>query len=504
MAESGIAAALLAGLQPANVLACLAGAVIGTTVGVLPGLGPAAAMALLLPITLKLGPAAGLVMLAGIYYGSMYGGSTTAILVNVPGEAASVVTAIDGYRLARRGRAGAALAIAAIASFVAGTFSVAALQLFAPMVARAALAFGPAEYFAFTLLGLAVLANLTGRSRAKSLAMVALGLMLSTVGMDPLGGTVRFTFDVAGAQGGLSFIAVATGLFGVAEVLAAVARPAPVSAARVRLRELYPSREEMRRALPPMLRGSLLGFLVGLVPGPAATIASFVSYGVERRVSKHRDELGHGAIEGVAGPEAANNAAVGGGMVPLLSLGLAFTPSTAVLMSGMLLQGVTPGPFLLRDNPHVFWSIIGSFYVGNVMLLLLNLPLVGLFARVATIPPRYLMPVVLVLCAVGAFADNNNLFDVWVMVAAGLLGYVMRALDYDAAPLVLGLVLGPVMERSLLQALTIARGELGGLWGSPLSASMLLAAAATLVTPVLARLVTRRRRLAAQGRQGDR
>jgi putative tricarboxylic transport membrane protein len=311
--------------------------------------------------------------------------------------------------------------------------------------------------------------------------------------MDPLGGTVRFTFDLGGAQSGLSFIAVATGLFGVAEVLATAASPSPVvPAARVRLRELYPSREELRRAVPPMLRGSVLGFLVGLVPGPAATIASFVSYGVERRVSRHRTELGRGAIEGVAGPEAANNAAVGGGMVPLLSLGLPFTPSTAVLMSGMLLQGVTPGPFLLRDHPQVFWGILGSFYVGNVMLLLLNLPLVGLFARVATIPPRYLMPVVLVLCAVGAYADNNNLFDVWVMVAAGLVGYGLRLLDYDPAPLVLGLVLGPVMERSLLQALTISRGDPAGLWGSAPAAGMLLAAGAALVAPALARLLRRR------------
>src|SRR5262245_23659264 len=497
MADSGIAAALMAGLQPANVLACFAGAVMGTLVGVLPGLGPAAAMALVLPLTLKLGPAAGLIMLAGIYYGSMYGGSTTSILVNVPGEAASVVTAIDGYRLARRGRAGAALAVAAIASFVAGTFSVVALQFFAPAVARAALAFGPAEYFALTLLGLVLLANLTGGSRVKALAMVALGLMLSTVGMDPLGGTVRFTFDVEGAQGGLSFIAVATGLFGVAEVLTAAARPAAAMApARVRFRELYPSRDEMRRALPPMVRGSVVGFLVGLIPGPAATIASFVSYGVERRVSRHREELGRGAIEGVAGPEAANNAAAGGGMVPLLSLGLPFTPATAVLMSGMLLQGVTPGPFLLRDHPHVFWSIIGSLYVGNVMLLVLNLPLVGLFARIAAVPARYLMPAVLVLCAVGAFADNNNLFDVWVMVGAGLLGYVMRGLGYDPAPLVLGLVLGPLMERSLLQALTIARGDVGGLWDSPLSAGLLVSALTVLVAPAFGRLASRRRALA--------
>jgi putative tricarboxylic transport membrane protein len=497
--ESGFAVALGAGLQPANLLACFVGVVLGTLVGVLPGLGPAAAMALVLPLTLQLGPAAGLIMLAGIYYGSMYGGSTTSILVNVPGEAASVVTAIDGYRLARRGRAGAALAVAAVASFVAGTVSVVALQLAAPGVARAALAFGPAEYFAFTLLGLVVLANLSGGSPLKALAMIALGFMLSTVGMDPLGGTTRFTLDIDGAQGGLSFIAVATGLFGVAEMLATAAAPAPpVPVARVRLAELYPSREEMRRAVPPMLRGSGLGVLVGLVPGPAATIASFVSYGIERRVSRHRHELGQGAIEGVAGPEAANNAAAGGGMIPLLALGLPFTPATAVLMSGMLLQGVTPGPFLLRDHPHVFWSVIGSFYVGNVMLLVLNLPLVGLFARVATIPPPYLMPGVLVLCAVGAFADNNNLFDVWVMVVAGGLGYVMRRLAYDPAPLVLGLVLGPLMERSLVQALTIGHGEVGALWPSPLAAVLLASAALAAAAPAITRLLRPRARRPAQ------
>jgi putative tricarboxylic transport membrane protein len=484
---------LLGALTPQNLLACLAGTVLGTIVGVLPGLGPAGAMALVLPLTVRLGPTAGLIMLAGIYYGSMYGGSTTSILVNVPGEAASVVTTIDGYRMARRGRAGAALAVAALASFVAGTFSVVALQLAAPLVARAALAFGPAEYFAFALLGVVLLATLTGGSRVKALAMVTVGVMLSTVGMDPLGGSVRFTFDVAGAQAGLSFIAVTAGLFGVAEVLATAGRPAEATpAARVRFRELYPSREELRRAAPSMLRGTVLGFLVGLIPGPAATIASFVSYGVEKRVSRYRHELGQGAIEGVAGPEAANNAAAGGGMVPLLSLGLPFTPSTAVLLSGMLLMNVTPGPFLLRDHPQVFWGVIGSFYVGNVMLLLLNLPLVGLFARVATIPARWLMPVVLLLCGVAAYADNNNPFDVWVMVGAGLTGYAMRGLGYDPAPLVLGLVLGPLLERSLLQALTIARGEVSGLWASPQAALMLAAALVALVAPALLALGRRR------------
>ena len=481
---------LFVALTPANLLACFAGVVLGTIVGVLPGLGPAGAMALVLPVIVKLGPTAGLIMVAGIYYGSMYGGSTTSILVNVPGEAASVVTTIDGYRLARKGRAGAALAIAAIASFVAGTFSVVALQLAAPLVARTALAFGPAEYFAFALLGVVLLANLTGGSRPKSLAMVVLGIMLSTVGMDPLGGTVRFTFEVAGAQAGLSFIAVTAGLFGVAEVLATMAAPASTApVAHVRFRELYPSREELRRSVPPTLRGTVLGFLVGLIPGPAATIASFVSYGVEKKVSKYRDELGTGAIEGVAGPEAANNAAAGGGMIPLLSLGLPFTPSTAVLLSGMLLMSVTPGPFLLRDHPHVFWGIIGSFYVGNVMLLLLNLPLVGIFARVATIPLRYLMPGVLVLCAVAAYSDNNNAFDVWVMVGAGVMGYAMRGLGYDPAPLVLGLVLGPLLERSLLQALTIGRGDVRELWSSLPATVMLAAALLAFVAPGIAALV---------------
>jgi putative tricarboxylic transport membrane protein len=383
--------------------------------------------------------------------------------------------------------------VAALASFVAGTFSVVALQVAAPLVARAALAFGPAEYFAFALLGIVLLANLTGGSRVKSLAMVVVGVMLSTVGMDPLGGSVRFTFDVAGAQAGLSFIAVTAGLFGVAEVMATTARPAQATpAARVRFRELYPGRQELRRAAPPMLRGTVLGFLVGLIPGPAATIASFVSYGLEKRVSRYRRELGQGAIEGVAGPEAANNAAAGGGMIPLLSLGLPFTPSTAVLLSGMLLMSVTPGPFLLRDHPEVFWGVIGSFYVGNVMLLLLNLPLVGLFARVATIPSRWLMPVVLLLCAVAAYADNNNPFDVWVMVGAGLLGYAMRGLGYDPAPLVLGLVLGPVLERSLLQALTIARGDVSGLWASPQAAFMLAAALVAFVAPAVLLLWRRR------------
>ena len=482
--EQGILSSLLITLQPVNVLACFGGAVIGTLVGILPGLGPAAAMALVLPLTLKLGPTAGLIMLAGIYYGAMYGGSTTSILVNVPGEPASVVTTLDGYAMARKGRAGAALAIAAIGSFVAGTFSVIALQLFAPLLARSALAFGPAEYFALTVLGIVLLSNMSGRSRIKSLLMMMIGLMLSTIGMDPVEAVERFSFGIVSAQGGISFIAVTTGVFGVAEVLSFMTeKKKELELAPVKFRELYPSREEFKRSVAPMARGSILGFLIGLLPGPAATIAAFSSYGLERRISKHKREFGEGAIEGVAGPEAANNAAAGGAMVPLLSLGLPFTPTTAILLGGMLLHGITPGPMLMRDRPDVFWGVIGSFYLGNAMLLILNLPLVGIFARVVRIAPQYLMPTVLILCVIGAYGDNSNLFDVWVMLGAGVAGYLMRKYEYEPAPLVVGLVLGTVMERSLRQTLIISRGEISGLWESPLCAIILLTAIAAAIAP---------------------
>jgi len=484
--EHGIFSSLLITLQPINVVACFLGAVIGTLVGVLPGLGPAAAMALVLPLTLKLGPTAGLIMMAGIYYGAMYGGSTTSILVSVPGEPASVVTTLDGYAMARKGRAGAALAIAAIGSFIAGTFSVIALQFFAPLLARSALAFGPAEYFALTVLGVVLLSNLSGKSRIKSLLMMLIGLMLSTIGMDPVAAIERFSFGIVSAQGGVSFIAVTAGLFGVAEVFSFLAeKEKPMDLAPVKFRELYPNREEIKRSMGPMGRGSVLGFLIGLLPGPAATIAAFSSYGLERRLSKRKDEFGKGAIEGVAGPEAANNAAAGGAMIPLLSLGLPFTPTTAVLLGGMLLHGVTPGPFLMRDRPDVFWGVIGSFYLGNAMLLILNLPLVGIFARVVRIAPKYLLPTVLVLCVIGAYGDNNNFFDVWVMLGAGVVGYVMRKYDFEPAPLVVGLVLGTVMERSLRQALIMSGGEIGGLWESPVSMTILVCAVIAAIAPSL-------------------
>lgn len=488
MPDTGVLSYLLIALQPANASACFAGALIGTLIGVLPGVGPAAAMALVIPLTLKLGPTAGLIMLAGIYYGSMYGGSTTSILVNVPGEPASVVTTLDGYAMAKKGRAGAALAIAAIASFVAGTFSVIALQFFAPLLARTALAFGPAEYFALTVLAVVLLSNLTGKSRTRSLIMMTAGLILSTVGMDPIGGLERFSFGIETAQGGISFIAITTGLFGIAEVFDVIAaREKPVEILPVRFSELYPNRSEFKRSAAPIARGSILGFMIGLLPGPAATMASFASYGMERSISRHPEEFGRGAIEGVAGPEAANNAASGGAMIPLLSLGLPFTPATAVLLGGMLLHGVTPGPFLLRDRPDVFWGVIGSFYLGNMMLLVLNLPLVGIFARLVRVPSRYLMPCILVLCTIGTYGDNGALFDVWVMLGAGVIGYVMRKYGYQPAPLVVGLVLGPVMERSFRQTLIMSAGTIESLWEPPLCMAMWIIALLAVALPPLIR-----------------
>lgn len=490
MLDTGFATYFLVALQPANVLACFIGVLVGTLIGVLPGLGPAAAMAIAIPLTLKLGPTAGLIMLAGIYYGSMYGGSTTSILVNVPGEPASVVTTLDGYQMAKKGRAGAALAICAIGSFVAGTFSVIALQFFAPRLARAALAFGPAEYFVLTVLGIALLSNLTGTSRNRTLILMMVGLILSAVGVDPIGGMERFSFGIETAQGGVSFIAITTGLFGIAEVLTVLAGgEKPAEILPVKFRELYPSREEMKRSVGPMARGSVLGFLIGLLPGPAATMASFASYGLERGLSKRKEEFGKGAIEGVAGPESANNAAAGGAMIPLLSLGLPFTPSTAVLLGGMLMLGVTPGPFLLKEHPDVFWGVIGSFYLGNIMLLVLNLPLVGIFARLVRVSSRYLMPVILVMCAVGTYADNSSLFDVWVMLGAGVLGYVMRKYHYGPAPLVVGLVLGPVMERSLCQMMIISQGDIGGLWTSTLCKVMWIGVLISVFLPLMIRAV---------------
>lgn len=461
-------------MSAANLLACTIGVLIGTLVGVLPGIGPVGTMALLLPFSFTMDVTTSLIMFAGIYYGSLYGCSTTSILLNVPGEASSVVTCIDGYAMAKKGRAGAALAIAAIGSLIAGTMGLVGLTFFAPIMSRAAVSFGPPEYFAIAVFGLLVLMRLTGTSMLKSGLMVIIGVMLGTVGLDSLTGINRFTFGVDELQRGMEFSIVVMGLFGVAEILhTLVQSEADEKIQSVRFRELYPSKEEWQRSLGPIFRGGVIGFLVGLLPGPAATISTFASYAVEKRHSKRPEEFGQGAIEGVAGPESANNAAASATMIPLLSLGLPFSPSAAILLSGFMIHGIMPGPTLMTQNPDLFWGLIASMYIGNVILLIVNLPLVGLFAYLLKTPIRILMPIVLIITLTGAYSINNSFFDLGLLTAFGILGFFMKHTGYEPAPLALGLMLGPVLENGLAQGLIIGDGSIWFFLSRPISGTIL-------------------------------
>jgi len=473
-ALQGIANGFSVALTGTNILVCFLGCLLGTIVGVLPGLGPVGAMALLIPSTYVLGPTSAMIMLSGIFYGSMYGGSTTTILLNVPGEAASVVTAIDGYQMARKGRAGAALAVSAVGSFVAGTLGIGALMFFAPPLAGLALSFGPPEFFALTLLGLIFLSQLGGGSPIKSYLMVGFGIFLGTVGTDIMSGTTRFTFGQVELSQGIELVPVAMGLYGVGEVLLIAEKITGLpQMIKVRLRELFPTLIEWKRAIPPMFRGGFVGFLMGLIPGPAAILSTFVSYALEKRISKRREEFGHGAIEGVAGPESANNAATAGSMVPLLAIGIPFAPATAVLMGALTIHGVTPGPLFMRQCPEIFWGVVASMYIGNVMLLILNLPLVSVFASIMRLPQHLLMGAILVLCLVGTYSLNNSFLDIYILISMGMIGYVLRKLKFDMAPLILGLVLGPMMEKNFRQALFMARGDLWFILGRPITSLLL-------------------------------
>src|SRR5919109_856079 len=485
-------------MTPGNLFACFIGVLVGTIVGVLPGIGPVGAMALLVPSPFELHPATALIMLAGIYYGSMYGGSTTSILVNVPGEAGSVVTAIDGYQMARRGRAGAALAVAAVGSFIAGTLGVVGVMLFASWLADVALQFGPPEYFALAVTGLAILSRLSGGSVVVSFVMVGLGLAIGTVGMEPISGVRRFTFGSVQLAQGLELVPIIMGLYGVAEVLVLAeegVRRAEIN--RVRLRELFPTREEWRRSSWPIARGSLIGFLAGLIPGPATVLSTFIAYTIERRVSKTPERFGAGAIEGVAGPEAANNGATAGAMVPLLSLGIPFSPATAVLLGALVIHGLQPGPLLIANQPDVFWGVVASMYIGNALLLILNLPLVGLFVSVLRLPQHVLATLVLLLCLVGAYSLSNSYLDLWILVLFGVFGYALRKLSVDASPLVVALVLGPMMEKTLRQSLFISQGSVVDLVMRPLTFAILAIPVLALLVPPLLRLRRRPRAAAA-------
>jgi putative tricarboxylic transport membrane protein len=491
-------------LTSANLLACFIGVVVGTVVGVLPGIGPVGAMALLLPSTFALDPATALIMLAGIYYGAMYGGSTTSILVNVPGEAGSVVTLLDGYQMTRKGRAGAALAIAAVGSWVAGTVGVVGIMLAASWLADLALRFGPPEYFAITFGGILLLSRLSGGSVVNAFIMVAIGLALGTVGMDSISALRRFTFGSVELSQGIDLVPVIMGLYGVAEVLLLAEEGVKrASIAVVRLRELLPTREEWRQSAAPIARGSVLGFMTGLVPGPAAVLSTFISYAVEKKVSRTPERFGKGAIEGVAGPEAANNAATAGAMVPLLSLGIPFSPATAILLGALVIHGLQPGPLMIAQRPEVFWGFIASMYIGNFMLLILNLPLVGIFVSVLRLPQHVLATLVFLLCLVGAFSLSNSYLDLWVLAIFGLFGYALRKLRVDPSPLVVALVLGPMMEKTLRQALFITRGNVVELLVRPLTIAILVVPVAAFAVPALLRIWRRRRDSVVEGVPGS-
>jgi putative tricarboxylic transport membrane protein len=471
-----------------NLAYCLIGAIVGTLIGVLPGLGPIAGIALLIPATFGLNPTSALIMLAGIYYGAMYGGSTTSILINVPGETASVITCIDGYQMAQQGRAGPALAICAIGSFVGGTISIFGLTFLAPPLAEGALAFGPAEFFSLMVFGFVVLSNVTGTSLIKALMMAVVGLILGTIGLDPVTGNERFTFGSTYLLGGIEFVAVAIGVFGIGEILVNAAKPAALLEQRVlvpRFRELYPSLQDLKRSIGAILRGTGVGFGVGLVPGPAPVIATYASYMVEKRLSKHPEEFGKGAIQGVAGPETANNAATQSAFIPLFVLGIPFGPVTAILLGALLIHGVTPGPLLISEHPQLFWAVVASMYIGNFILLLLNLPFVPLFANILRVPKKILLPLVMFICITGMYSVNNSIPDIWLMLGFGALGYLMRNWAYEGAPLLLALVLGPKMEVAFRQSLMISHGDFGVFLLRPISLIFLLATVIFLLIPVL-------------------
>ena len=476
-------------LAPAKLLACCVGVLVGTAMGVLPGIGPAGAVALLIPLTFHMDAASAVIMIAGIYYGTQYGGSTTSILVNIPGEAASVITCMDGYQMTQKGRAGAALGISAFASFIAGTIGVIGLMVLSPPLAEFALKFGPPEIFALVFLAFTLVAFLSSGSMARSLMMVVLGLLLATVGQEAITAIPRFTFGSVDLQSGLDLVPLIMGLFGISEVLlsledlrrgegAVTVRPTP------RFWDLLPDRQDWKRSVGPIGRGSLLGFLIGLLPGGTGIIASFGSYAIEKRMSRHPERFGQGEIEGVAGPEAANNGAAQGAFIPLLTLGIPGNAVMALTLGALKIHGIVPGPFLIKEHPNVFWGVVASMYVGNVLLLALNLPLIGMWVRLLRIPKSILYPLIIFFCIIGTYSVNNSLFDVGALFFFGFLGYVLRRLNFDLAPLILGFILGPVLETSARQSLIMSGGMFDIFYSSTITIILLGLTAVVLGTAV--------------------
>lgn len=461
-------------MAPANLLFAFIGALLGTAIGVLPGLGPAATISLLLPVVYRLdSPATSVIFLAGIYYGAMYGGSTTSILLNLPGEAASVVTTLDGYQMALKGRAGAALGISAIGSFIAGTVAVIGLTFIAPPLAEFALKFGPPETFALTLVGLLLAVFLSGTSQVKGMITLGIGLLLAAVGLDPISGKIRFTFDMIGLQSGFDFVTLAMGVFGLGEIFLNLEKSEAVQIITSKVKNLWPTREDWNASRGPIFRGSILGFVVGVLPGGGAVLSSLASYAMEKRISGHPEAFGKGAIEGVAGPESANNAASTSSFIPLMTLGIPSNSSIAMIYAALLIQGVQPGPFLIKEHPEVFWGVTASMYIGNVMLLLLNLPLVGMWAKLLKVPFSILGPVVILFTVVGVYSTTNDIFQVYALLGFGLLGYFLRKFGFEPGPLPMAFVLAPLIENTLRQSLLMSQGSAAIFVTRPISATLL-------------------------------
>ncbi len=481
--------------QPINLLFCFLGVLMGTLVGVLPGLGPTAAIALLLPNTFHVSPVSAIIMLAGIYYGAMYGGSTTSILVNIPGEAASVITTLDGYQMAMKGRAGPALGIAAFGSFIAGTISVIGLMLVAPPLAKFALAFGPPEYFSLMLMGIVMLIYLASGSILKALMMAVFGLLLGTIGMDAISGTQRLTFGLLELSDGVGLIPAIMGLFGVAEVINNVEEAVGREVVTSKVKNLRPNLQDWRDSFWPIMRGSVLGFFIGILPGPAPVISAFSSYAIEKKLSQHPEKFGTGVIEGVAGPEAANNSATGGAFIPLFTLGIPSNSVIAILLGAVMIHGIQPGPMLISKHADLFWGTIMSMYLGNAMLLVLNLPLIGLWVKVLKVPYPILFPLILLFCLVGVFSLNYSQVEVALMIGFGVFGYLARKFQFETAPLVLALVIGPMMENNLRLSLVISQGSPLIFITHPISAVFIFITLALLISPLIPWVGRRRQKL---------
>jgi putative tricarboxylic transport membrane protein len=460
-------------VTPINLLYCLIGVFLGTLIGVLPGLGPTATIAMLLPITFVLPPISALIMLAGIYYGSQYGGSTTSILVNLPGEAASVVTTLDGYQMARRGRAGVALATAAIGSFFAGTVATLLLALFAPPLSALALEFGPADYFSLMVLGLVASVVLAQGSLLHAIGMVVLGLLLGLIGTDVTSGAQRYTFDIPQLADGIGFVVVAMGMFGLAEIIRNLESESERAVIIAKITNLMPTRDDWKRMVGPILRGTAIGSAVGILPGSGSILGAFAAYSIEKKISKNSPEFGKGAIEGVAAPEAANNAGAQTSFIPMLTLGIPSNPVMALMVGAMIIQGIQPGPSVMKEQPALVWGIIVSMWIGNFFLIVLNLPLIGLWVRLIMVPYQLLYPAILVFCGIGVFSLNNSEFDIYLMALFGLLGYVFVKIGCEPAPMLLAFILGPLMEEYLRRAMLISRGNPLVFVQRPISATLL-------------------------------